>query len=493
MTAHLAPDAPLAELRQALIESGYQQHAHQARTLRSAFSRPDAVPAVVRGQSRGGAQGVLLDLFAYGAEVDEQKAERVLSPVTLQALKRAGILQHRAGRWRSRLTIGGHEDVFVFGDLSRRGVRRDHVDGYTVVAQLARRLAVPVGSGRLLDLGTGSGIHSLLAAREGGRAVGADINPHALQLAALGERLSDVAGVQWCQGSWYEPADGEQFDRIICVAPYVVSPDTEFTFRDGDRSEQDPVRTVAAGARAHLAPGGCALVMCCWGHGAHEDWSRAPMRWLAPRGADVILLRLSEVDPVRYALDWNRPPMRTLAPPEHDRVMGRWLTHYAREGFECISFGALLVRRRRGTARGGTGRATLDGTSAGEHSGEQLGRALANLELLATVGKDDPGLLSLALEVPEGQRVEQRLQRDDRRYRLRRAAIRQRDGLDVSVDVTSQVLEVVYRLDGRRTLAQALADVGAGRGAAGRARTAETLEATRELLRAGLLVSPAAS
>lgn len=487
MTAHVGNAAPLATLRRALLESGYQDPAPAARYLRSCFSDPSAVPAAVREHGPGGALGGQLDLFAYGAELDDPAATRALAPATPQSLARSGILQRHRGRWRSRMSIGGHGDVFVFGDLPRRAERRDHVDGVTAVADLARRLTMPADGGRLLDLGTGSGIHALLAARAGDSAVGADINPHALRLAAASAELSAVEGVQWRQGSWYEPVAGERFDRIVCVAPYVVSPDSEFTFRDGDSADVDPVRTVAAGARAHLAPGGSALVFVCWGHGVNEDWRRAPMRWVSPRGSDVLLARLSQIDPVRYALEWNRPPMRTLGPAAHDEVMGRWLDHYARERFERISFGALCIRRRARAGATGIGRVGVDALGVtGESAGAQLKRALTNLECLAE-RRDDDALLALAPAVPEGQRVEQRLQHDGERYRLRRAAIRQADGLGLHVDVTAQVLEAIYRLDGRRTVRQVLTDLGVGRGAAARRRTAETAQAMRELLQVGLL------
>lgn len=479
MTARLARASPLRTLGLALLESGYQEPAQHARWVRASFTRPDAVPTVLRERRGDPRLAGQLDLFAYGAELGERATSRALAPAAAGSLARAGLLERRRAAWRSRLTVGGHGDVFVVGDLERRGQRRDRVDGYTSAADLARRLAVPVGGGRLLDLGTGSGIHALLAARAGATAVGADLNARALRLAALSAELSGIEGVQWLQGSWYEPVAGQRFDRIVCVAPYVVSPDSEFTFRDGAPGEEHPVRTVAAGAPAHLERGGCALVMCCWGHGADEDWQRTPMRWLAPRGADVLLVRLSHADPAHYALEWNRPPMRTLGPAEHDRVMARWLAHYAREGFERISFGALYVRRR-AAGGSGVGRLALDARGVpGERSGEQAGRALANLELLAA-HRDDGALLALRLAIPEGQRVEQRLQYDGDRYRLRRAAVGQADGLDVRVTVTAQVLETIYRLDGRRTLADALGD-------AGRAGTTAVISAARELLGAGLL------
>lgn len=486
MTARRADTSELRALREALIETGYQEHAGTARYIRISFTRSDAVPAAIRRGRAGARLRGLLDLFAYGVPLDERAAARAVAPATPAALARAGVLQRCPGGWRARVSISGRGDVFVLGDAAG-GRRRDRVDGYTSAADLARRLGVPVGRGRLLDLGTGSGIHALLAASNGASAVGTDINPRALGLAGLGARLSGVEGAQWRAGSWYEPVAGERFDRIVCVAPYVVSPDNEFTFRDGDRAGGDPVRSVAAGAMAHLQAGGSAQVMCCWGHGADEDWRRAPMRWLTPRGADVLLVRLSEADPVQYALDWNRPPMRTLGPAEHDRVIGRWLSHYAHEGYDRISFGALFVRRRARRGRGGAGRVALDARgNVGEQSGAQLGRALANIELLAGQ-RSDESLLGLVASIPAGQLVEQRLQYDGRRYALRLAGVRQGDGVDARVNVSAPVLEAIYRLDGRRTVADALADLGVRRDAAGRARTSETLAAVRALLEAGLL------
>ncbi len=486
MTARHNLTTALARLRAALLASDYEEHARTARYARASFSSPESVPASIRERRGGPRLGHLVDLFAYGRELDERATRRALGAADPAVLARAGLLQRRPGGWRSRVSIGGHGDVFVFGDLARRGQRRDHVDGHTTAAELARQLAVPIGPGqRLLDLGTGSGIHALLAARAGATAVGADINPHALHLAALGAELNDIDGADWRQGSWYGPVAGERFERVICVAPYVVSPDSEFTFRDGDRTEGEPLRVVAAGALAHLAPGGCAQLMCCWGHGADEDWRRTPLRWLG-RGGDALLVRLSEANPVRYALDWNRPPMRALGPAAHDRVMARWLDYYARAGYDRISFGALYLRRRAAGRTGGQSREALDTHGApGEHGGTQIGRALANLELLARAREDDV-LLALAPAIPEGQRVEQRLQHEGPRYRLRWARVSQAGGLRIGVEVSARVLEVIYRLDGRRTLAQALLDVGAS----GRERTDETLQATRELLRAGLLEVP---
>lgn len=360
------------------------------------------------------------------------------------------------------------------------------MDGYTQPADLARRLAISSTGARTLDLGTGSGIHALRAAREGNHVVGVDINRHALALARMSALLNDIDGVDWREGSWFEPVAGERFDRIVSVAPYVISPDSEFTFRDGERGGGDPLATIASGLNAHLLPGGTGQLLCCWGQQPGEEFSRVPMRWLAhARGCDVLLVLIEQVEPLQYTIAWNRPPMRTLSPANFDRVIARWLEHYGREGFSHINFGVLNVRRREAGVPAKQGRTALKALDSppGARSGEQSLRALQASAMLAGHATERE-LLGLTLKAPDGLRVDQRLRRESSRYRLAYARLSQAKGLGAHVDVPAAILEVIYRLDGSRTIAQALAL--SRKGKAGRF-TDEVIKATRALMLAGLL------
>jgi len=173
--------------------------------------------------------------------------------------------------------------------------------------------------------------------------------------------------------------------------------------------------------------------------------------------------------------------MRKLSPTKFDRVLARWLEHYRREDFQYINFGVLNVRRRRTGAPAKQGRVALKALDAtpGRDAGEQLGRALEAAAMLA-----EHELSELTPELPEGQRIDQRLRREDGRYRLAHARLHQAEGLGAHVDVSSAVLEVIYRLDGSRTLAQAIALSERGKD---RRLSSEVIEQTRALMLAGLL------
>lgn len=90
-------------------------------------------------------------------------------------------------------------------------------------AFLARTLnaeLVPAGA-RVLDLGTGSGIGALAAARWAGHVIATDINPEAVRCAAINamvHHLDDV--IETRLGDLFAPVQGEQFDVILFNPPF---------------------------------------------------------------------------------------------------------------------------------------------------------------------------------------------------------------------------------------------------------------------------------
>lgn len=127
---------------------------------------------------------------------------------------------------------------------------------------LARTLAdgqVPVGAS-VLDMGTGSGIGAVAAARWAGRVVAVDINPAAVRCARINALLNGVEGrVVAREGDLFAPVAGERFDLVLFNPPYFRGQPRdalEAAFRS-----PDVVERFAAGLAAHLTPAGRALVL----------------------------------------------------------------------------------------------------------------------------------------------------------------------------------------------------------------------------------------
>jgi release factor glutamine methyltransferase len=117
---------------------------------------------------------------------------------------------------------------------------------------------VPPGS-TVLDLGTGSGIAALVAARWAGTVVAVDLNPDAVRAARANAILNEVeAIVQVREGDLFDPVGEERFDVVVFNPPYYRGKPIDR--RDlAWRSPDVDVRFAEELGR-HLAPGGRALV-----------------------------------------------------------------------------------------------------------------------------------------------------------------------------------------------------------------------------------------
>ena len=97
-------------------------------------------------------------------------------------------------------------------------------------SELLAKYVKAYARGRVLDVGTGSGVQALTAMElhEVGEVIAIDINP--LAVAHVRRRLEDVAPpyqrkVTVLQGDMFTPVRGQLFDTIICNPPYL--PDEE--------------------------------------------------------------------------------------------------------------------------------------------------------------------------------------------------------------------------------------------------------------------------
>jgi release factor glutamine methyltransferase len=90
--------------------------------------------------------------------------------------------------------------------------------GEFLVRQLNRAEVVPRGS-RVLDLGSGSGVAGIAAAKRGCRVVAADINPAAVRCTRINALINDV-DIDIRQGDLFAPVLQERFDVVLFNPPY---------------------------------------------------------------------------------------------------------------------------------------------------------------------------------------------------------------------------------------------------------------------------------
>ncbi len=112
----------------------------------------------------------------------------------------------------------------------------------------------------VLDLGTGSGVCAIFAARQARRVLAIDINPAAVRCAAANALLNNLQTIMEVrQGDLYAPVGGERFDVILFNPPFLFgTPTSELdqAWRSNDVAER-----FAEGLVRHLNPGGYALIL----------------------------------------------------------------------------------------------------------------------------------------------------------------------------------------------------------------------------------------
>ncbi len=166
-----------------------------------------------------------------------------------------------AQRWRARSLqrttleeICGHPIVIMPNVFNPRLFR----SGEVLASQLNQQ-RIPPGC-RVLDLGTGSGIGAITAARWAREVVAVDLNPIAVRCATANTIINDVEDrVSVLHGDLFSAVQDERFDRILFNPPFFRG--TPRTLADLAWRSEDVVERFALEVGHHLSQTGTALVI----------------------------------------------------------------------------------------------------------------------------------------------------------------------------------------------------------------------------------------
>ena len=132
--------------------------------------------------------------------------------------------------------------------------------GAILARTLARLPLVDPAAMTVLDLGTGSGVGAVFAARRGASVVAVDINPEAVRCARINALLNQVEHqIEVRQGDLFAPVQGRRFDLVLFNPPFYRGTPRD----DLDRAwrGQDVFERFAGELAGMLTPQGYALVV----------------------------------------------------------------------------------------------------------------------------------------------------------------------------------------------------------------------------------------
>ena len=348
--------ASATELRRALDRCGYGQA-----SLESLLGAPD--PRLTADEQRclwlwraldaRDERAILARLFLLESAVPAAAVRRALGDAGLKAALSLGLARVRGATVQPLAQLGLHAELIIAGDLELgpgSARRRDHCGGPNTATILLDRMTVRRPVDRALDLGCGGGYLALRLAQHAAAVCATDVSPRALRYATLNATLNGVGQARFVRSDRFKGLRRQTFQLITGNLPFVISPETRFTFRDAGQRGDGFLRSVVRATGRHLEEGGLAQYLAQWVHGdedaAGEETRLA--RWIQAAGCDGLILRL-EREPVDvYASRWLAGPGQALAADERMRRMVRWMAYYRRAGIREISTGLFCLRRSQG-------------------------------------------------------------------------------------------------------------------------------------------------
>ncbi len=460
-TDQTAPETPspgLAEaLRRLLGEAnftieGVRELLHAESELSSA---PDRVAIYERRLKPGDDLSTLARLFLLGGTASQADAERALRRAGLAALEESRILDVTERGVRALVRIVPHGELLIGCDLNHEvegpGDPRV-VTGINGPAILLAALTIRRRAGHALDVGTGNGIQSLLAAKHSERVTGLDINPRAIAFARFNAALNGIGNVQFEVGDLFAPVSGHRFDLIVCNPPYVISPESSFVYRDSGEQRDSLCRRITGLIPDYLNEGGYGQLLVSWVKEPDEDAAAAVRPWVEGRGCDAWLLHYRTEDPLTHAAKWNQPFSASAAAAFAQNV-DAWLDYYRREGIQEIAFGAISLRRRQGPPANWT--VTGELRSADGSASDQAQRVFDAQDVLRQSDGDE-AFLALRLRLAPEHRQDQVLKVHDGRWQLAEATLRLEQGVGFTGTLDERTAAILARLDGSRPLRESL-------------------------------------
>jgi methylase of polypeptide subunit release factors len=325
----------VARVREWLVESGYARSATQALTKGTAedevlASRASELPVV--------------KLLLHSSPLELKDAKQLFDAEDLQIWIDAGLLAESKNKVVPLVRITAYRELFVVSDCdwtSDSSSNPDVVMGLTSSSICLADFTIRRDADVTLDLGTGTGVQAMLAAKHSRQVVATDVNPRALAFARFNAALNGIDNIEFVQGDMFEAVEGRTFDLILCNPPFTVSPATACLYRDNPMDGDEFVKQVIQAAPVYLNDGGYAQILCNWAQYADETWTIRLSGWLKPTGCNAWVVRGKSYDPAEYARLW----LDGYDTANAEELFGDWMSYYESQGIASIDGGLITMQR----------------------------------------------------------------------------------------------------------------------------------------------------
>jgi predicted RNA methylase len=426
----------------------------------------------------------LLRWFWLGRTQAADASAGVVPEGLLALLLRSGLLEREGNMLTATAMLLPVEGFLVASDHPVSIARGDSqmVLWPNPTSKFLSRFAVRRHSRATLDLGTGSGILSLVAAAYSDVVMATDLNPRVPSFVTFNAQLNGIENIQLLMGDGFEPVAQRSFDLILSNPPFFITPKRDYLFCDNSMELDQLCRRLVREAPAHLNEGGYMQMLCEWAQVDGQPWEERIAEWLQGTGCDAWVMKGLTQYPEEYA---QHRIHETTHDTGHDQELyDGYMDYYRSRGVEAIHDGLIVMRRRSG--KNWVRIEEVPKTPKGD-LGELILSTFAAHDLLLQM-ESDQKLLEIRPRLAANVRLEQICNQVGDRWHAEMLTLRLTSGFPFHWKMQPLVAEFLATCDGTRTAGQAIQAFAESANAPLETVTRECLAMIRKLIERGFVV-----
>jgi methylase of polypeptide subunit release factors len=426
----------------------------------------------------------LLRWFWLGRPQADDAYTKTVPDALLELLLESGLLKQEGKLLKATAMLLPVENFLVASDhpASIEAGDSEMVLWPNPTSKFLARFAVRRHSRATLDLGTGSGILSLGAARHSDVVIATDVNPRVPSFVAFNARLNGVENIEFRMGDGFAPAAGQSFDLILSNPPFFITPQSEYLFCDNQMELDQLCRLLVQQGPAHLNEGGYMQMLCEWAQVGDQPWEERIAEWLQGSGCDAWVMKGLTQYPEEYAQ--HRIRETTQDTGRDQELYEGYMDYYRSRNVQAIHDGLIVMRRRAG--KNWVRIEEVPKTPTG-NLGDLILSTFAAHDLLLEMESDDK-LLAIKPRLAAHVRLEQVCNQSGNRWHAESLTLRLTSGFPFPWKVQPLVAEFLATCDGTRTADEAVEALAIAANAPVDTVRRECLAMMRKLIERGFVV-----
>jgi len=474
------------------LRSYFQEIGYTEPTLRKHLGAAELPSRQLRNHARlldrtsaPNALNLLLRWFWLAIPQSRALAENFIPADILDLMLQSGLLKAGDGDLLPCAMLL-HFDGFLVASDHASALDRKQVEMVlwpNPTSKFLARFAVRRHSRATLDLGTGSGILSLLASRWSDEVVATDLNQRAVDCARFNARLNGVENIQVVAGDCFAPVQGRRFDLILSNPPFFITPQGDYLFCENPMELDGLCRRLVKEAHDYLNEDGYLQMLCEWAQIQGQPWEERVAEWIEKTGCDAWVMKGLTQDPEEYA---QQRIKETSENPAHDAaIYAGYMDYYRHRRVEAIHDGLIVMRRREG--RNWVRIEEVPHTPKGGELGPMIESTFAAHTLMQQL-EDDENLRALKPRMAPNVRLDQVCVQHQGQWRAETLTLQLISGFPFHMNVQPLVAEFLVTCDGNRTAGEAIDAFASQANAPVAAVQTECLAIIRKLLERGFMV-----